>query len=100
MALFVKHTACDEASLDVAANRQPGKQVGILKNQAPFGARAGYPRSTHTKFTGVGRFKAGDEAKQRGLAAATRSNERNEFSRRDREGHVVERVRAPGGALR
>ena len=50
MAFLVKHAAGDEAGLDVATNRQPGKQVGILKHQAPFGARAGNPLGTHPKF--------------------------------------------------
>src|SRR5439155_19776183 len=99
LSFLLKHAARDEASLDVATNRQPGKQVGILKNQTPFGARAGNRFSTHLKLTRVGGVKAGDEAKESGFAASARSHERNQFSRRDRERHVVECVRAPGGVL-
>ena len=41
LTFLVKQAARDQAGLDVAANREPGKEIGILKDQTPFRAGIG-----------------------------------------------------------
>ena len=40
MAFLLEHAARDEAGLNVAPDRQPGKKVGVLKDQTAFGVGA------------------------------------------------------------
>src|SRR5438552_2621365 len=82
--------AGDEPGPNVAPDRQPGKKVWVLKDQAAFGAGAGNPFNADPEFARVGRVEAGDEAEESGLAAAAGANDRDQFSRRHREGHSVQ----------
>jgi hypothetical protein len=39
--LFVENTASDKASFDIAADGEPGKKIGILKDEAAFSTGTG-----------------------------------------------------------
>ena len=67
----------DEAGLDVAANSQPRKKIWILEDEAALSVRADDWFRTNQQCAGVGGIEAGDEAEERGLAAAARSYEGN-----------------------
>src|SRR4051794_10829318 len=58
-ASFPENTARNQASLNVPANREPGKKIWILKNEAPFRARIGNWSRADQKFARIGRIEAG-----------------------------------------
>jgi len=41
VAALGEDAACDQAGLDVAADGEPGEEVGVLKHEAALGAGAG-----------------------------------------------------------
>src|SRR2546423_14492482 len=87
---FVEEAARHQTDLDVAANGKPGKEIGILKDQASFGVRAGDPLSTHTKVTGAGQFEAGEQAEQSGFPATARTDDGDEFAGAHFEAQAVQ----------
>jgi hypothetical protein len=39
ISFFAQHSARNEAGLDIATNRKPGKQIWVLKNETTFRTR-------------------------------------------------------------
>src|SRR5712671_1498534 len=100
MAFLVEHAACDETGLNVAADRQPGKQVGVLKNQTAFCVGAGNPFRADPKLTGGGKVEAGDEAKEGGLATAAGADEGHQFPGCQGKAHFLKSSGPPVGIAR
>jgi hypothetical protein len=88
MAFLIEQAASDQAGLNVLADSQPWEKVRVLKDNAAFGAWAGDVFVADSKFAGVGKIEAGDEAKESGLAAAAGAENRDEFASGDRERHA------------
>ena len=65
-----EHAARDQSGFDVAANGEPREKVGILKHQSALGARSGDRLIAEPKFPRGRLVEPGDQAQQRGLAAA------------------------------
>jgi hypothetical protein len=80
MALLLEQTASDEAGLDIFSNSEPWKKVRVLKDQATFRAWGGNTFVADSKFAGVGKIEASDEAKESGFATTARPENGNKFA--------------------
>src|SRR5882724_4258286 len=89
ISFFAQNSARNQAGLDIAPNRKPGKQIWILKNEATFRARLVDWVRANQKFARVGKFQTGNESQQGRLAAPAWANERNQFSRRYRQRDIT-----------
>ena len=69
------------AELDVAANRQPGKQAEFLKDQDAIGPRPAHRRAIDQNLSRSLRLQTGDQVQQRGLAASGRTDDAEKLSR-------------------
>src|SRR3954453_10754013 len=93
VSLRLGHATLAQAEGDVLAHRQPGKQRVGLEHHAAIGAGAGHLASIE-HHTSAGRaIEAGDDAKQRGLAAAGRAEDGDEVVVAD---HKISRLQCPG----
>ena len=81
ISFFAQDSARNEAGLDITPNRQPGKQIRILKNETTFRTRLVDWVLANQIFARVGSIQTGNKPKQGLLAAAAWANERNQFSR-------------------
>ena len=93
VALRLGHAALAQAEGDVLAHGQPGKQRVGLEHHAAVGARAGHLASVEHHASAGRAIEAGDDAQQRGLAAAGRAEDGDEVVVADRE---VGRLQRPG----
>src|SRR6266404_5259033 len=91
VALLLEQAAGNQAGLNVVANGQPWEEIRILENQTSFGAGRVNGIASNEKLAGIWKIETSDEAKERRFAAAARANERDQFARRDRKIHAVER---------
>ena len=60
---FAQHTARNQASLDVAANGEPRKQIRILKNKTTFRARSDDSFFADEHLAGIRKIETGGKAK-------------------------------------
>ena len=87
-AIWSRSSARDARALqpeqDVLAHREPGKQRVFLEHDAAIDARAGDAAAVdqHLAFGGE---KAADDIEQRALAAARRTDDRDELALADRQ---------------
>ena len=85
--------------LDVARDGEPGEERGLLENEREIG-RGGVGRAAvHGDRAFVVRREPGDQAQERGFAAAARADERNEIPGPRGEGKLVEHERTGAEAL-
>jgi hypothetical protein len=77
--------------LDVLAHRHPRVEHGLLEDHAPVGGGPGDPLPADPDLALRRRHEAGDEAQQRGLAAAGGAGEADELAGLDGEVDAVER---------
>ena len=95
VALLAQHAARDQARLDVAADGEPGEQVGVLEDQAALGARAGdrlgrRPRARRQSGASSPAIRRSSVDLPQPLGPTSDTSSPG----RDRERHAVERVRA------
>src|SRR6266850_704763 len=81
-----------EAEEDVSEDRQPWKQRRFLKHDEAVRARPGNGLTVSMNHTAIGPFQAGDDIKQRGFSAPTRTDETDELSFGNVEGDIIKRV--------
>ena len=88
-----------EADLDVLQHGQPGKQREGLEDHGDFGGRARHvaPADRHLAF--AGRHQAGDDAQQRGLAAARAAEQRDDLVLAQPQADIVEDQQVLAAAL-
>src|SRR5437870_12006366 len=77
LVFFSQNPARDQPGLNVATDGEPREEIRILKNQTAFRSWMGDRVRADQKFSRVGRIQTGNEAKERGLPAATWADERN-----------------------
>ena len=83
---------------DVVEHRHVPEKRVVLEHETDLAAlhrEPGRIRAVDDDATGIGHFEAGDDPQQRGLAAARRSEESDEFAMPDVERNVVEGGKAP-----
>src|SRR4029077_14258782 len=80
-ALGFSHVLHLHAELDVAADRQPGKQSELLEDQDAIGPRTIHRRAIHQNFPGGLWMQPRDQVQQRGLAASRRTDDAKKLSR-------------------
>src|SRR6516162_1396495 len=80
LAMAVEYTAGDKASLDIAANCEPGEEVWILKHQPALGPRTNHRRGPYVQLPRGGLVKTGDQTQQSGFAATARANQGQHFA--------------------
>src|SRR5581483_10800228 len=80
-----------EAVAHVRSNRAPGKEREVLEHHAAIRAGPGDRRTFDADCALLHRQEAADEIEQRRFAAARGSEQRDEFARRNRERHLLER---------
>ncbi len=80
MPLFGQHAARNETGLNIVPDREPREEVRVLEDETAFRAWACDRFGADQELAGVGKIETGKEAKESRLAAATRADERNQFS--------------------
>jgi hypothetical protein len=83
-----------QAEGHVLEHRHVAEQRVVLEHEAHLAlahVHVGGVFAREQDAAGVGRFQARDDAQQRGLAAARRAEQRDQFARLDVEVHVVQR---------
>jgi hypothetical protein len=86
-----------QAVEDIGADRLPRKQREVLKHDPAIGPWGADRLTLDEDLAGLRGEKAADEIEQRRLAAAGRSEQRNEFTRAHIERDVLEREHRPAG---
>src|SRR5690348_11513799 len=79
-ALFAQHAAGDQAALNISADRQPGEEIGVLKDQPALRAGAGDRLIAHEQFAGRWLVQTRNQPKERGFPTAAGADERNELT--------------------
>ena len=69
-----------------------GKQAVVLKHKAAIAARLAHDAAVEQHFARGRLFEAGDDAQERGLAAAARSDDRDELAAIDGQVDAAQRV--------
>src|SRR5205823_14646395 len=77
LVFFSQNPTRDQPGFNVATDGEPREEIRILKNQTAFRSWMGDRVRADQKFSRVGRIQTGNEAKERGLPAATWADERN-----------------------
>lgn len=72
ISFFMQYSARNQADFNVAANRQPRKQIWILKNEAALRTRSDNFFVADKQLARIGNIQAGDESKQRRFATTAR----------------------------
>ena len=102
-ALAVGNAADFQAVADIVADIHIGKQRVGLKHHADIAPFDRHPRHVgvveQESAAGVRRLEPGNDAKQRGLAAAGRTEQHQGLAARDMKRHRFERTRAVGKGL-
>src|SRR5579884_1009922 len=91
LALRLRHPLPLETVENVAAHRLPRKQGEVLEDDAAIGAGARDFLAVDRDAAGLDRQEAADEIEQRRLAAAGRTEQRDEFAVRNLERDLIER---------
>src|SRR6476619_2653342 len=89
---LAEDVAGDEAGLHVAADGEPGEEIGILENQAAIRMGSSDRLVAHEQLAGGRRFKAGQKTKKRRFSAAGWADKRDQFAGIDREGKITNRL--------
>ena len=91
LALGLREVLHLQAELDVAADRQPGKQAEFLEDQDTIGPRPAHRRAIHQNLPrGLG-IQPGDQVQERGLATSRRTDDAKKLSRLHFQADIVER---------
>jgi hypothetical protein len=77
--------------IDVVDHAAPGESAFLLKHHADCGMRAGDRLACHGDAALIAVGQSGDDVKQGGLAAARRTDQRNEFALRHIERKILDR---------
>src|SRR5207249_4804550 len=72
ISFLAQHSTRDETGLDVAANGEPGKQIGVLKDETTLGARTGNFFFADEQFASIRKIETGGESKQRRFSTTAR----------------------------
>ena len=91
--VFRRHACAAQAERNVVPDRQVREQRVALEHHVhgpPIGRHTGKVLSFQHHAPLVRRLEAGEQAQQRGLAAAGRPQEREELARIDLEGQVID----------
>jgi hypothetical protein len=86
-----------QAERHVVEHRHVAKQRVVLEHETHVALahmHVGGVLAAEQDAAGVGRFQAGDDAQQRGLAAARRAQQRDQFAGVDVQVDVLQRVEA------
>ncbi len=97
--LLAKYAARDQAGLDIASDRKPRKEIGVLKNQSALRARAGDRFGADGEFARAWSEETSDEAQKGGLAATAGAHDRDKFSYRQRERDIIQSQRSNTDAV-
>src|SRR5262249_33472478 len=76
----------------VGEHGAPRQKIVALEQEAAIAARAAHRASVERHFARAGSFEAGDDAQKRGLAAARRTDDRDELAALDRKIDVLQRL--------
>src|ERR1700730_5335305 len=90
---------CHQTGLNVAANGEPRKQVGVLKYQTALRIGTGDHFLANPKFAGAWEIKSGDQAQESRFSACAWADNRYEFSWRDRKRNGIQRECPSGCAV-
>src|SRR5205085_5855957 len=88
--------AIREAESDIARDREPGQQARLLEHDANFLVRRSDRVAVERHVALRRTVEPGDEAQQRGLAAAGAADYRHDLARLDIERDAVERAHGIG----
>ena len=69
-----------EAEADIVGDGEPGQEARLLEHDADGGMRLGDGLAVEADRAGARPVEAGDEAQQRGLAAARAADERDDLA--------------------
>src|SRR6185312_16708655 len=81
-----------EADHGVGQDSAPGQQIVGLEDEAAIGAGVGHHTAVEAHRPAARRLEAGDDAQQRGLAAAARPDDGDELAGADREVDGAQRL--------
>src|ERR1043166_1360005 len=90
MSFCVQQATRDKARLDVTPNVQPWEKIGILEYKPAFGVRGSNPLVPYPEFASGRKIEPSEQAQERGLATAARSDDRNQFAGSDRKAHAIQ----------
>src|SRR3954468_23849331 len=98
-AFSIQNAASNKSGLDVFANGQPGKEVGILEYQPALGAGRRNAFGADPDIAGIGEIQPRDQAQQSGFPATAWPDERDEFTGRKRKGGGLQGRAARAGIV-
>src|SRR5205823_5390655 len=90
----------NQTRLDVAAHREPGKQVRVLKYQSAFGARVADDFAADPQLAGARPVKSREQTEQGGFAAAARADDGDQLTGLNVERRVLQGDGAFVGTVR